>query len=131
MCMTDPVADMLTRIRNAQASEKKEIKLPSSRIKLSILKILEEEGYIQKYQENTEQKKRYVVITLKYFSGSPVISTIKRISKPGLRIYKSKDNLPNVMNGLGIGIISTSKGVLSIRQAKKIGVGGELLCIVT
>ncbi|MBE7526496.1 30S ribosomal protein S8 [Nitrosomonas sp.] len=131
MCMTDPVADMLTRIRNAQAAEKKEIKLPSSRIKLSILKILEEEGYIQKYQENIEQKKRYVVITLKYFSGSPVISTIKRISKPGLRIYKSKDNLPNVMNGLGIGIISTSKGVLSIRQAKKIGVGGELLCIVT
>lgn len=129
--MTDPVADMLTRIRNAQAAEKKEIKLPSSRIKLSILKILEEEGYIQKYQENIEQKKRYVVITLKYFSGSPVISTIKRISKPGLRIYKSKDNLPNVMNGLGIGIISTSKGVLSIRQAKKIGVGGELLCIVT
>jgi len=129
--MTDPVADMLTRIRNAQAAEKKEIKLPSSRIKLSILKILEEEGYIQGYQESTEQKKRHVVITLKYFGGSPVINTIKRISKPGLRIYKSKDNLPNVMNGLGIGIISTSKGVLSIRQAKKIGVGGELLCIVT
>lgn len=130
MCMTDPVADMLTRIRNAQAAEKKEVKIPSSNLKKAILKILKDEGYIESYQEVISDGKLYIDIYLKYFNGGPVISTLTRISKPGLRRYSSRNNLPKVMHGLGIAIVSTSKGVMTERSARAGGVGGELLCIV-
>ncbi|SFU78918.1 SSU ribosomal protein S8P [Nitrosomonas eutropha] len=130
MCMTDPVADMLTRIRNAQAAEKKEVKIPSSNLKKAILKILKDEGYIESYQEVISDRKLYIDIYLKYFNGGPVISTLTRISKPGLRRYSSRNNLPKVMHGLGIAIVSTSKGVMTERSARAGGVGGELLCIV-
>lgn len=128
--MTDPVADMLTRIRNAQAAEKKEVKIPSSNLKKAILKILKDEGYIESYQEVIGDGKLYIDIYLKYFNGGPVISTLTRISKPGLRRYSSRNNLPKVMHGLGIAIVSTSKGVMTERSARAGGVGGELLCIV-
>lgn len=129
--MTDPIADMLTRIRNAQLAEKKEIKVSSSSLKKAVLRILKEEGYIENFQEELNGKKPYISLVLKYFNGTPVISSIRRVSKPGLRVYKSKKDLPEVMNGLGIGIVSTSKGVMTERAAKAAGVGGELLCIVT
>ena len=131
MCMTDPIADMLTRIRNAQSAEQKEIKIPSSNLKKAILKILKEEGYIENYQEDIDHKKPSVSIVLKYYNGEPVISSIKRVSKPGLRSYRSKNDLPRVMNGLGVAILSTSKGVMTERAAKMVGVGGELLCVIT
>lgn len=131
MCMTDPIADMLTRIRNAQLAEQKEIKISSSSLKKAVLRILKEEGYIENFQEELSGKKLYISLALKYFNGTPVISSIKRVSKPGLRVYKSKRDLPEVMNGLGIGIVSTSRGVMTERAAKAAGVGGELLCIVT
>ncbi|MXS79737.1 SSU ribosomal protein S8P [Nitrosomonas eutropha] len=130
MCMTDPIADMLTRIRNAQAAEKKEVKIPSSKLKKAILKILKDEGYIESYQEIVSDGKLYVDICLKYFNGGPVITSLTRISKPGLRRYSSRNNLPKVMHGLGIAIVSTSKGVMTERSARAGGVGGELLCIV-
>lgn len=128
--MTDPIADMLTRIRNAQAAEKKEVKIPSSNLKKAILKILKDEGYIDSYQEISSDGKLYVEICLKYFNGGPVISSLAKISKPGLRRYSSRNNLPKVMYGLGVAIVSTSKGVMTERSARAAGVGGELLCIV-
>jgi small subunit ribosomal protein S8 len=131
MCMTDPVSDMLTRIRNAQLSERKEVLIPSSKLKISILKVLKDEGYIEDYQILNQEKKTYLNVRLKYFNGAAVIDSIKRISRPGLRIYKSHGDLPKVMNGLGIAIMSTSKGVMTERSARMNGVGGELLCIVT
>lgn len=131
MCMTDPIADMLTRIRNAQASEKKEVKIPSSSLKKAILKVLKEEGYIESYQETADDKKSYLAVQLKYFNGEPVISSLSRVSKPGLRRYSSRNNLPEIMHGLGVAIISTSKGVMTERLARVNGVGGELLCIVS
>ncbi len=130
MCMSDPIADMLTRIRNAQIAEKKEVRIPSSKLKKAILKILKEEGYIENFQETIDDKKLYLVAHLKYFNGKPVISLLNRVSKPGLRKYSSRNNLPKVMNGLGIAIISTSKGVMTERSARANGVGGELLCLV-
>lgn len=130
MCMSDPIADMLTRIRNAQIAEKKEVRIPSSKLKKAILKILKEEGYIENFQEMIDDKKLYLVAHLKYFDGKPVISLLNRVSKPGLRKYSSRNNLPKVMNGLGIAIISTSKGVMTERSARANGVGGELLCLV-
>lgn len=130
MCMSDPIADMLTRIRNAQIAEKKEVRIPSSKLKKAILKILKEEGYIENFQEMIDDKKLYLVANLKYFDGKPVISLLNRVSKPGLRKYSSRNNLPKVMNGLGIAIISTSKGVMTERSARANGVGGELLCLV-
>ena len=129
--MTDPIADMLTRIRNAQSAGQKEIKMPSSNLKKAILKILKEEGYIEGFQEDSNHKKLSISVTLKYFNGEPVISSISRVSKPGLRNYKSKDDLPKVMNGLGVAIVSTSKGVMTERTARMAGVGGELLCVIT
>lgn len=128
--MSDPIADMLTRIRNAQLAKKKFVNMPNSRIKLAIASVLKDEGYIESYRINNETNKGVLEIVLKYYADVPVIKNIKRISKPGLRIYKSSVNLPNVMNGLGIAIVSTSKGVMTERKARQVGVGGELLCIV-
>ncbi len=130
MSMSDPIADMLTRIRNAQLAKMKTVKMPSSGIKLAITNVLKDEGYIDKFIVNNYQNKDTLEITLKYHSGAPVIENIQRISKPGLRIYKSRNNLPNVMNGLGIAIVSTSRGVMTERKARANGIGGELLCVV-
>ncbi len=131
MCMTDPIADMLTRIRNAQSAHKNEVQFPSSSLKEAILKILKAEGYIENFHIQQNNKKNYISVTLKYFNGDPVIGSLERVSKPGLRIYRSKDNLPTVMNGLGVAVMSTSKGVMTERSARTSGVGGELICIVT
>ncbi len=130
MSMNDPIADMLTRIRNAQLAKKKIVNIPNSRIKLAITNVLKDEGYIESYLIKNNDNKSSLAITLKYYSGTPVIENIKRISKPGLRIYKKRENLPNIMNGLGIAIVSTSKGVMTEREARSAGIGGELLCIV-
>lgn len=131
MSMTDPVADMLTRIRNAQASNKKRVVMPASKLKLSIANVLKEEGYIADFSTvEGEGNKRDLSIELKYFEGRPVIEQIDRVSKPGLRVYKSKDELPEVLGGLGIAIVSTSSGVMTDRAARKAGKGGEILCIV-
>lgn len=130
MSMSDPIADMLTRVRNAQAAAKTEVKMPSSKMKKSIAEVLKAEGYIKDYSA-TESAKSELTVSLKYFDGRPVISTIKRVSKPGLRIYKSKDELPKVLNGLGIAIVSTSLGVMSDKQARASGQGGEIICFVS
>ncbi len=129
--MQDPISDMLTRIRNAQAVAKKEVAMPSSKLKLSIAEVLKNEGYIIGYREENDPIKRELIITLKYHEGEPVISTIKRLSGPALRVYKGKDKLPKVNNGLGIAIISTSKGVISDREARRRGEGGEVICYVS
>jgi small subunit ribosomal protein S8 len=128
--MTDPVADMLTRIRNGQSSGKKYIKQPSSKLKVSIAKVLKEEGYITDFNTETVGNHIEMTIELKYYKGVPVIENIKRISRPGLRIYKSKDELPKVLGGLGIAIVSTSNGVMTDRAARAIGHGGEVICTV-
>ncbi len=130
MSLTDPVADMLTRIRNAQLSEKMTVTMHSSKLKISIAQVLKDEGYILDFQVNPNNGKPDLEIKLKYYNGSPVIEKISRISRPGLRVYKSCDGLPKVMNGLGIAIISTSKGVMSEQKARTNNVGGEVLCIV-
>lgn len=130
MSMSDPIADMITRIRNAQLAKKLDVKMPSSRMKVSVARVLKDEGYIEEYVDNAYEGKTTLNIKLKYYAGSPVIEEIRRISKPGLRIYKSSKNLPSVMNGLGIAIISTSKGVMTERKARSVGIGGELICVV-
>lgn len=130
MSMSDPIADMLTRIRNAQQAKKLTVQMPNSKMKLSIAKVLKDEGYIEGFDIVKDSEKAALVITLKYFRNNPVIEKITRISKPGLRIYKSKPDLPQIMNGLGITIVSTSKGVMTERKAKQEGVGGELICFV-
>lgn len=130
MSMSDPIADMLTRIRNAQQAKKLSVGMPSSKIKLLIASVLKEEGYINNFDLLKENDKVTLVIDLKYFNNLPVIEKLVRISKPGLRIYKSSTSLPQVMNGLGIAIVSTSKGVMTERKAKQQGVGGEVLCTV-
>lgn len=130
MSMSDPIADMLTRIRNAQLAKMKTVNIPNSRIKVAIASVLKDEGYIENYRINNDNNKGALELILKYYAEAPVIKNIKRISKPGLRIYKSSVNLPNVMSGLGIAIVSTSKGVMTERKARAAGVGGELLCIV-
>jgi small subunit ribosomal protein S8 len=130
MSMTDPVADMLTRIRNGQSAGKKYIKLPSSKLKVSIAKVLKEEGYISDFGTETIGNHIEMTIELKYYKGQPVIENIKRVSRPGLRIYKSKDELPKVLGGLGIAIVSTSNGVMTDRAARAIGHGGEVICTV-
>lgn len=131
MSMTDPVSDMLTRIRNAQKAGKKEVSMPSSRLKIAIAEVLRQEGYIENFSTTEEGSKRELAITLKYFQGRPVIESIQRVSKPGLRIYRSKDELPKVLGGLGIAIVSTSKGVMTDRAARAQGEGGELICTVS
>ena len=129
MSMTDPIADMLTRIRNAQMTERAVVAMPSSKVKVAIAKVLKDEGYIEGYKVS-ESAKPLLEIALKYHAGRPVIEKIERVSTPGLRIYRAKDAIPRVMNGLGIAIVSTSRGVMTDRKARASGVGGEVLCIV-
>lgn len=130
MSMSDPIADMLTRIRNAQLAKKEFVDIPNSRMKQAIANVLKDEGYIDNFIAKIENGKSILQIKLKYYSGNPVIENLKRISKPGLRIYKSSQNLPDVMNGLGIAIVTTSKGVMTGKNARQLGIGGELLCVV-
>jgi len=129
MSMQDPLADMLTRIRNAQMAEKPVVSMPSSTLKVAVAKVLKDEGYIAGYQISSEVKSS-LSIELKYFEGRPVIEEVKRVSRPGLRQYKSSDDLPKVRGGLGVSILSTSKGVMTDRAARAAGVGGEVLCTV-
>ncbi|MBI1396630.1 MAG: 30S ribosomal protein S8 [Betaproteobacteria bacterium] len=130
MSMSDPVADMLTRIRNAQSSEKRSVSMPGSKLKAAIAAVLKDEGYIEDFSTRAEEGKGVLDITLKYYAGRPVIERIERISRPGLRIYRGSKQIPQVMNGLGIAIVSTSKGVMTDRKARAGGIGGEVLCIV-
>ncbi len=131
MSMSDPIADMLTRIRNAQLVKKQKVQIPYSRIKKSIAKVLNDEGYIDSYFIVNKNNKNMIEISLKYHAGKSVIESIKRVSKPGLRLYSSCKNLPTVMNGLGITIVSTSNGVMTEKNAKIAGIGGELICTVS
>jgi small subunit ribosomal protein S8 len=128
MSLTDPIADMLTRIRNGQRAQKVMISMPASKLKAAIAQVLKEEGYIEDFTVKSET--RSLEIGLKYYAGSPVIEKLERISRPGLRIYKGSKDLPKVMNGLGIAIVSTSRGVMTDRKARDAKVGGEVLCIV-
>jgi small subunit ribosomal protein S8 len=128
--MSDPIADMLTRIRNAQAVEKAVVSMPCSKVKVSIAKVLADEGYIDGYSVRGEAGKPELELQLKYYAGRPVIERIERVSKPGLRVYKGAEDLPRVMNGLGVAIVSTSSGVMTDRHARAKGVGGEVLCVV-
>ena len=129
MTMQDPLSDMITRIRNANLREKVSVAMPSSKVKVSVAKVLKDEGYILNYQV-TEDKKPVLEIDLKYYDGKPVIEEITRSSKPSLRVYSSSKDLPKVKSGLGVAIVSTSKGVMSDRSARSNGVGGEILCTV-
>ena len=130
MSMQDPLADMLTRIRNAQMAGKASVAMPSSKQKLSVVKVLEAEGYVAAHRVETNEGKATLTIDLKYFGGKPVIAEIDRVSTPGLRAYRGVEELPKVRNGLGIAIVSTSKGVMTDRAARQAGVGGEVLCTV-
>jgi small subunit ribosomal protein S8 len=131
MSMSDPIADMLTRIRNGQNVGLQKVKMPSSTLKLAIAGVLQDEGYIDGFEvAEQEGNKRELTVSLKYFDGKPVIEKIQKISKPGLRIYRGKDELPKVMNGLGVAIVSTSEGVMSDKSARAKGYGGEVICIV-
>lgn len=129
MSMHDPISDMLTRIRNAQRVNKNTVAMPSSKIKTAIAQVLKEEGYIEDYSVAGEVKAT-LEIQLKYYAGRPVIERIDRVSRPGLRVYKAANEIPSVMNGLGVAIVSTSKGVMTDRKARANSVGGELLCVV-
>ncbi|MFV8818501.1 30S ribosomal protein S8 [Haliea sp. E17] len=130
MSMQDPLSDMLTRIRNAQMAGKKSVEMPGSKLKSAVAKVLEDEGYIAGFKANNDSGKPRLAIDLKYFQGKPVIAEIDRVSRPGLRSYSSKDELPSVRGGLGVAIVSTSKGVMTDRAARAAGVGGEVLCTV-
>ena len=129
--MTDPIADMLTRIRNAQQAEKISLGMPDSKIKRAIAAVLQKEGYIEGFENSDVEGKATLTVNLKYFEGEPVIAEIKRISKPGLRVYKGAEDIPSVNGGLGIAIISTNKGIMSDKAARAAGVGGEVLCSVS
>jgi small subunit ribosomal protein S8 len=128
--MSDPIADMLTRIRNAQLAEKASVSMPSSKVKAAIAAVLKDEGYIDDFAVRQNDGKATLEIALKYYAGRPVIERIERVSKPGLRIYKGCEDIPRVMNGLGVAIVSTPKGVMTDRKARATKVGGEVLCIV-
>ena len=130
MSMSDPIADMLVRIRNAQMVGHTEVAMPASKIKASIAQVLKDEGYIEDFALRDEGPKKQLRIGLKYYAGKPVIERLEPISKPGLRVYKGRDDIPRVMNGLGVAILSTSRGVMTDRKARADGVGGEVLCIV-
>jgi small subunit ribosomal protein S8 len=130
MSMSDPIADMLTRIRNAQSVEKAVVIMPSSKLKVAIAQVLKDEGYIDGFVVRAESGKAELEISLKYYAGRPVIERIERVSRPGLRIYKGCDAIPQVMNGLGVAIVTTPKGVMTDRKARATGVGGEVLCYV-
>jgi len=129
--MTDPIADMLTRIRNGQSAEKENVEMPSSRVKLAIAQVLQDEGYINSYETSDLEGKPRLRVQLKYFQGHAVIENIERVSKPGLRIYRGSKNVPTVVGGLGISVVSTSQGVMSDRAAREAGHGGEILCYVS
>jgi small subunit ribosomal protein S8 len=129
MSMSDPIADMLTRIRNAQSVDKTAVTMPSSKLKVAIAQVLKDEGYIDGYAVKGEQKAE-LEIALKYYAGRPVIERIERVSRPGLRIYRGRHEIPNVMNGLGVAIVTTPKGVMTDRKARAAGIGGEVLCYV-
>jgi len=128
--MSDPIADMLTRIRNGQMVEKTTVKMPASKLKKAIAQVLKDEGYIDDFQVHDNAGLPEMEVALRYYAGRPVIEKIERISRPGLRIYKGRDELPRVMNGLGVAIVSTSQGVMTDRKARSLGVGGEVLCVV-
>ena len=130
MSMSDPIADMLTRIRNAQLVQKAVVSMPSSKVKIAIAQVLKDEGYIDGYMVKTEGAKSELEVALKYYAGKPVIERIERVSRPGLRVYKGCDAIPQVMNGLGVAIVTTPKGVMTDRKARQTGVGGEVLCYV-
>ena len=130
MSMSDPIADMLTRIRNAQQSEKVDTTMPSSKVKVAIAKVLKDEGYIEGFDVRSVEGKSELNISLKYYAGKPVIEKIERISRPGLRVYRGREDIKPVMNGLGVAIVSTSQGVMTDRKARATGVGGEVLCYV-
>ena len=133
MSMHDPIADMLTRIRNAQLVGHTEVSMPASRLKGAIAKVLKDEGYIEDFamrEKTGDSAKKELAIALKYYAGRPVIERLERISKPGLRVYKGRNDIPRVMNGLGVAILSTSRGVMTDRKARADGLGGEVLCIV-
>ncbi|MGE4336876.1 MAG: 30S ribosomal protein S8 [Pigmentiphaga sp.] len=130
MSMSDPIADMLTRIRNAQQVEKATVSMPSSKLKAAIATVLKDEGYIEDFQVQANGAKPVLEISLKYHAGRPVIERIERVSRPGLRIYKGRSAIPQVMNGLGVAIVSTPRGVMTDRRARADGVGGEVLCYV-
>jgi small subunit ribosomal protein S8 len=131
MSMSDPISDMLTRIRNAQAVQKTTVKMPASKVKTGIAKVLKDEGYISDFRDAELNGKPALEVTLRYMEGRGVIETLKRTSRPGLRIYRGKDDLPKILNGLGIAVISTSEGIMTDTAARAAGQGGEILCVVT
>ena len=130
MSMTDPIADLLTRIRNGQTARKPEVSMASSKLKTAIARVLKEEGYVADFRLDSEGQKTTLTIGLKYYDGRPVIDRIERVSRPGLRIYRGKDELPKVLGGLGVAVVSTPKGIMSDRQARAAGTGGEVLFVV-
>ena len=130
MSMQDPISDMLTRIRNAQRANKVSVSMPSSKLKMAIAKVLKDEGYVEEFAVRNEDSKPVLDVQLKYYAGRPDIERIDRVSRPGLRVYKGSNDIPKVMNGLGVAIVSTSKGVMTDRKARAAGIGGELLCVV-
>ena len=130
MSMSDPIADLLTRIRNAQMVSKVTVAAPASKVKVAIAQVLKDEGYIDGFEVRTNEGKSELVISLKYYAGRPVIERIERVSRPGLRVYKGRHAIPQVMNGLGVAIVTTPKGVMTDRKARATGLGGEVLCYV-
>ncbi|MCH8336174.1 MAG: 30S ribosomal protein S8 [Proteobacteria bacterium] len=131
MSMSDPISDMLTRIRNGQKARKVRVSMPASTVKVAVANVLKDEGYITGFETSGEGAGKTLSVELKYFEGTPVIEKVQRVSKPGLRVYRGKDDLPKVLGGLGIAIVSTSAGVMSDRQARKQGIGGEVICVVS
>jgi small subunit ribosomal protein S8 len=130
MSMSDPIADMLTRIRNAQMVDKSSVEVPSSKVKAAIAQVLKDEGYIESFKVADQGGKPQLVIDLKYYAGRPVIERIERVSRPGLRVYRGRHDIPSVMNGLGVAIVTTPQGVMTDRKARQAGIGGEVLCFV-
>ena len=130
MSMSDPIAEMLTRFRNAQMVEKPTVSMPASKLKVAIAQVLKDEGYVDGFAVVGEVGKPQLEISLKYYAGRPVIERIERVSRPGLRVYKGRHDIPNVMNGLGVAIVTTPKGVMTDRKARQAGIGGEVLCYV-
>jgi small subunit ribosomal protein S8 len=130
MSLQDPISDMLTHIRNGQARNKRDVTMPSSKLKVAVAGILKEEGYITDFRVSDDEIKKSLTVELKYFEGKPVIETLKRVSRPSVRRYRSKNDLPTILNGLGIAIISTPNGVMTDKSARQQGVGGEVLCVV-
>jgi small subunit ribosomal protein S8 len=131
MSISDPLADMLTRLRNGQSAGKEEVKMPSSKLKISVCNVLKQEGYIKDYSVVQDNAKAELTVQLKYYKGSPVIDSIQKVSKPGRRVYKAADELPSVIGGFGIAVISTPKGVMTDKEARESGHGGEVLCLVS